>query len=161
MRRYLKLSFWLLGRAAAAADRVDPVVRREFSRLPERFAFTLGVMPAGPWMTVAKQAGGSIRYLGDTAAGAVHLKMKIKHMTTAFLLFSFRESTAEAICRSRLIVEGDIDAACTVVRILDRVQVLLLPGVLARRAVKRCPVLPAVDKWMRRTRLYARVLAGG
>lgn len=160
-RLYLKVSFWFMGRAVAAAERVDPGIRKEFSRLPDGFVFTLGVVPAGPWMTVAKEAGGSIRYRGDTAQGAIDLRIQVKHMEAAFLLFSFQESTAAAVCRNRLSVDGDIDAACTVVRILDRVQALLLPRFLARRAVKRCPAWPAAEKWMRRIRLYAGILTGG
>jgi hypothetical protein len=47
-----------------------------------------------------------------------------------------------------------------VVRILDRVEILLLPRVIARLAVKRVPTGKAAPGVFRRLWLYARTITG-
>ena len=85
--------------------------------------------------------------LGSKPGGKpLDLNIKIKHLEGAILLFTFQESTATAAARDRMSVEGEVPHACTVVRILDMVEVLLLPEILAGLAVKRYPCLVAHEK---------------
>lgn len=139
-RIYLNIMLWFVGRAIQAAARQDPVVRREFEELPDGFAFTLTAAPDGPSMVVGKDETGRVKYLGRRPADhPLNVKLTIKHMEGLFLLFTFRESTATATARDRLFVEGSLPEACAVVRILDIVQVYLLPKPVARLAIKRYP----------------------
>jgi hypothetical protein len=68
-----------------------------------------------------------------------HVKITVKSLEALFLLFSFRESTPVANARERLVVEGNLSHACAAVRILDTVQVYLLPKPIAKLAIKRYP----------------------
>ena len=160
-RMYLVLMFWFLGRAIQAAARVDRQVRGLFATLPEGFTFALAVAFDGPAMVIGKNAAGKVKYLGaDVKERAVDLKMTLKHIDAAMLLFTFQESTITAVARNRMIVDGDIPAACTVVRILDMVEVYLLPKPLAALAVRRYPRWSALRKYTGRALIYLRTLVG-
>lgn len=139
-RMYLSFMLWFVGRAIQAAAKVDSDVKREFEELPDQFKFTLTAVPNGPSMIVGKDESGRVKYLGSHVEDhQLNVKMTIKSMEGLFLLFSFRESTPIANARDRLFVEGSIPEACAVVRILDIVQVYLLPKPVAKLAIKRYP----------------------
>jgi hypothetical protein len=160
-RAYLSINLWFMGRAIQAASRVDDRVRNEFRVLPEKFTFALGVMPDGPHFIVQKTGEDSARYLGrHIDAQPVDLKMEFKHLEAGMLTFTFRENTPVATARDRLVVDGEVAYACSVVRILDIVQIYLLPKVIARLAVKRYPRWPLGRKLINRTRIYWRSLIG-
>lgn len=160
-RAYIAIMLWFVGRAIQAASRVDGETRREFDRLADGFTFRLGVMPNGPYMVVGKEDSGRVKYLGsDPGDRKLDLDMKIKNLEGAFLMFTFQESTAAATCRNRLIVDGEVPPACSIVRILDMVEVFLLPKLVARLAVKRYPKWSLFRKFVGRTRIYVRAVLG-
>lgn len=160
-RGYAAFILFFLGRAAAAASRIDPNAREEFSRLPKGFRFALKVGSSGPAMVIEHRGQGRAVYLGgsDWLAGrSVDLVLRIKHLSAALLLFTFREATAVSQARDRLIAEGPIPETCTVVRILNRTELLVLPRAIARRAVKRYERPRGV--LAKRCRIYAMALLG-
>ena len=71
-----------------------------------------------------------------------------------------RIAQSPAAARDRLIVDGEFPAACTVVRILDMVEVFLLPRRLASLAVRRYPQWPPFRKYVGRTLIYLRAVVG-
>jgi hypothetical protein len=111
-------------------------------------------------MVVAKRPDGRLAYRGRRLTGEVRLKLAFKHLEAGFMTFSFQESTPVATARDRLVVDGEVAHACATVRILDRVQVYLLPKPIARLAVKRYPRWPFLGKCINRVRIYWRALAG-
>jgi len=140
VRAYLEFMLWFVGRAIQAAAKVDDDVRREFEELPEGFSFALTAAPSGPSMVVGKDNTGKVKYLGRSIDGQnLNVKMTLKSMEGLFQLFTFRESTPIANARDRLFVEGGLPEACAAVRILDIVQVYLLPKPVAKLAIKRYP----------------------
>ncbi|MGD8702819.1 MAG: aldehyde ferredoxin oxidoreductase family protein [Desulfosarcina sp.] len=160
-RLYLSIMFWFMGRAVQAAARVDRQVRHAFDGLPDRFTFALTVNPRGPAMIIGKDSSGKVRYLGnDPTQRLVDLQLAIKHIEAAIRLFTFQEPTVVAVARDRLTVSGDIPAACAVVRILDMVEVFLLPKFLARLAVRRYPQWPPLKKYKGRLLIYLRAILG-
>ncbi len=160
-RLYLSVMLWFVGRAMQAAARVDKGVKKEFETLPRGFRFCLGVAPKGPAMVMEKSAKGRIKYLGSKPGGKpLHLQIMIKSLEAAILLFTFQESTAVASARDRLVVLGELPMACTVVRVLDMVEVLLLPKMIARLAVKRYPSWPPLRKHVGRLMVYLRAVTG-
>ncbi len=160
-RAYLAVMLWFMGRAVQAASRVDPAIMDEVAELPDDFVFALGVVARGPWMVVERRSGGVLRYRGGRVEDhPVDLKLAFKHLEAGFLTFTFQENTPVATARDRLEVDGEVAHACAVVRILDRVQVYLLPKPLARLAVKRYPRWPLLTKCVQRTRIYWRALLG-
>ncbi|HOK06636.1 MAG TPA: hypothetical protein PK836_05145 [Syntrophales bacterium] len=160
-RAYVALTLWFVGRAVAAAAAVDEEIAAEFAALPEGFTFSLGVLPKGPHLVVGKERNGRVRYIGgDPGSRRVHLKMSIRNLEAAMLMFTFQESTATATARNRLIVDGEVAAACAVVRVLDAVEVYLLPKFVASLAVKRYPDWPWERVVLGRAGVYLRALFG-
>jgi hypothetical protein len=152
-RMYLSFMLWFVGRAIQAAAKVDPAVKGEFDDLPEDFAFALAAAPTGPAMVVAKDSSGRVKYMGgSTEKRPIHVKMTFKSMEAMLLLFTFQESTPVSNARDRLFVEGPIPEACAVVRILDIVQVYLLPKPIAKMAIKRYP------RWDIKRHVWSRLL---
>ncbi len=139
-RIYLGTMLWFVGRAIQAAARVDKQVKKEFKSMPIGYTFSLGAFPNGPYMVVGKDDRGKVRYLGNNLSKhPVNLEITLKSMKNLFILFTFQESTPTANSRDRMIVNGDVPQACAAVRILDIVQVYLLPKAIAKLAVKRYP----------------------
>jgi hypothetical protein len=59
-----------------------------------------------------------------------------------------------------LVVDGDVAHACAVVRILDIVEVYLLPKIIAKLAVKRYPGWSFRRKYLGRVLVYIRSIFG-
>ncbi|HSV98333.1 MAG TPA: hypothetical protein VLM75_15540 [Spirochaetota bacterium] len=163
-RIYIAVMLFVVGRAIQAACRVDETVKKEFKNLKDGFAFALGVHPHGPWMIVGRDAKGRARYLGWNPEGKrIPLTMSIKSVESAILVFTFQESTSVAFARNRFVVDGDLIDALAVVRVLDLVEVYLLPKLIASLAVKRYPKwseLSPVRKHVGRIVIYTRTLLG-
>jgi hypothetical protein len=149
-RVYVAIMLWFVGWAIQAAAVVDDDVKKEFENLPD-----------GPTMIVGKNRRGKVKYLGWNPKGRlIDLKMKIKNLEAAILMFTFQESTAVANARVRMIVDGEVPPACAIVRVLDIVEVYLLAKIIAKLAVKRYPVWSFGRKWIGRTRIYFRAVLG-
>jgi len=158
---YVAMMLWFMGRAIQAAAAVDRAVKKEFTDMPDSFTFALSVMPNGPHMIVGKDQRGFVRYRGWNPAGKkIDLQMKIKNIEAAMLIFTFQESTALATARERLIVDGEVAHACAIVRILDTVEVYLLPKIIAKLAVKRYPDWSFRRRYLGRVLIYVRTLFG-
>jgi hypothetical protein len=159
-RAYVGVFLWFTGRAIQAAASVDEQVRQEFASLPDDFTFSLGVLPVGPWMLIGKEKG-RVKYLGGNPGGKhLHVRLAIKNIETAFLILSFQESTALATARNRLITEGEVPQALAMIRVMDIVEVYLLPKIIARLAVKRYPSWTFARKLFGRIGIYTRALLG-
>ncbi|MCF8054044.1 MAG: hypothetical protein K9K75_02345 [Deltaproteobacteria bacterium] len=152
---------WFFGRAIQAGARVDKAIAKEFSDLPEGFSFSLEVIPDGPGMVVGKDKKGKVKFLGMNLHNQeITLRMRIKNMSAAFLLFTLQEGNAISAARNRLIIDGDIGHACAAIRVLEIVEVYLLPKVLARLALKRYPNWNIANKIWGRIAIYVRAVAG-
>lgn len=160
-RIYLGLMLWFMGRAVQAAARVDPEVAAEFDNMPDAYTFSLGAFPAGPYMIVGKDAIGRVRYKGgNPQKHTIHLEMGLKSTGNLLAMFTFRESTPVANARNRLFVCGDVPCACACVRVLDIVQVYLLPKPVAKLAIKRYPRWPLRRHILNRSLVWIRTLIG-
>lgn len=158
---YLRVMLWFVGRAVQAAARVDSAVAKEFSAMPDGYTLSLGAFPNGPYMIVGKDDKGQVRYMGGKLdKQQVHLQLMLKSMGHLFTLFTFQESTPVSNARARLFVNGDVPQACAAVRILDIVQVYLLPRPVAKLAVKRYPKWSIKRHTIDRTKVLIRTLLG-
>ena len=110
-------------------------VREEIRMFPEDFTFRLGVWPAGPSVAFRRE-GDRLRRIRDDWAG-VDLGVYLKSIEAAWLMFSFQESTCRAEACNRLLVRGELPHTCTFIRLMDKVEILLLPKFIAKLAVKK------------------------
>jgi hypothetical protein len=163
-RIYIFIMLLVVGRAIQAASKVDSVVKEEFKNMRDDFAFVLGVLPNGPFMVVEKDKNGHAKYCGWNPKGKkLTLKMYIKNTEAAMRVFTFRESTTMAFARNRYIVDGNLTDGLAVVRVLDLVEVYLLPKLIAKLAVKRYPKwseMSPLRKYTGRVLVYLRLITG-
>jgi hypothetical protein len=160
-RFYLSFMFWFMGRSIEAAFKTDRQVRQLLDSVSKGMTFALSVAPDGPAMVLRKDKKGKVRYLdANLNDRQIDLTLTIKNISSAMLLFTFREAIVTAIARDRLIVSGDIPTACIIVRVLERVEFYLLPKALATLSVRRYPKLSMLRKIVVRVVIYLRAMAG-
>ena len=157
---YVNIMIWLIGRLLEAASRVDKVIRGELEGIPVDFSFSMGVLPAGPDFIVRKQADGTFYCKRRRDTFSADLVVSFKHVKHAFLILSFQESTAQSFANDRVLLDGEIPLAMIMVRCLDRMEVLVLPKFIARRAVKRYPSISLPEKLLLAIRIYLQLLIG-
>ena len=156
-RRYVVLMMEVIGRSLEAASQVDKEIRREVATLPDRLMFEMRVLPSGPALVMVKTDEGALRYVGTSAPRKVDVAMKFKHLQHAFMVFSFQESTARSFANDRILLDGEIAFAMKLVRCLNRMESLILPKIIAERALKRYPNLPLLQKLAGGGRIYSQV----
>lgn len=157
---YVAIMLWIVGRAIQAAAKVDREVKEEFAGLRDDFAVKLGVSPNGPALIVGKNNKGVVKYMGWNPKGKkLTLEMNIKNLEGAILVFTFQESTCEAYDNERFVVNGDLPDALAFVRILNLIEVFLLPKIITSLAVKRYPKwsqMSPARKYIGRVLIYIR-----
>lgn len=158
-RAYVKTAMRLIAGLLEAASEADEVVAKEVSGLPDGLVVGMSVfgMPDVALRVVVR--GARLRVV-DLAApipeGAERLEIVYKHVTHAFLVFSFEEGTALAFANGRMSVEGELGYAMRLVRCLDRCETITLPHAVAVRAVKTVREVDTGE----RLKLAARTMAG-
>ncbi len=137
-RAYVTLMMDVIGRGLTSASQIDPEIHDETKGFPNGFVFRMSVFPKGPSFTAQSQPDGSIKLLKHFD-GKPDLTITFKHMSHAFLVFSFQEGTARAFANDRMIADGDLAYAIRLVRCLNKMEALILPKMVAKMAVKQYP----------------------
>jgi len=135
---YVKLMMDVIGRGLVMASQVDAEVKQEVAKFPVGFVLSMKVFPNGPAF-IAKVTEDHQLQLLRSVSSKPDLTITFKHLSHAFLVFSFQESTAQAFAHDRMIADGDISFAIRLVRCLNKMEALILPKLLAELAVKQYP----------------------
>ncbi len=154
MLAYVELMMGIVGRGLVAASAVDDVMKKEFRGFAAGTVIQMHVLPDGPGFALEVEAEGKLRLL-KTPPEQVHIGVRFKHLTHAFLVLSFQEGTATAFAHDRMYVDGDISLALRLVRCLNRMEILILPRLVAERAVKRYPEITLRHKLSQGGRIYS------
>jgi len=157
VRAYVNIMMGVMGRGLVSLTRHDPTVQPELEGFPGGFRFEMIVLPDGPSVRLRLNAERSFE--PDTAPGKPDLSIQFKHIRHAYLVLSFQEGTVRAFANNRMVVDGDIAWAMRMVRILNRLQSIILPEVVARQAVKRYDPIPVADKARLAAKIYGDVAA--
>lgn len=155
---YVRIMMWLVARLLAAASVVDPVVRREVLALPENFSFTMRVRTGSYGMGLCRVRDRLVP-VGDWENEDYPLIFEYKHVTHAFLVLGFVEGTAVAFANDRIAVEGNTSIAMKIIRGLNRMEAVVLPKVIAKRAIKAYPDIGLMEKIVMALRIYGRLFA--
>ncbi|WP_168203257.1 aldehyde ferredoxin oxidoreductase family protein [Oceanispirochaeta crateris] len=131
---YCRIVLAVLGWFIPAVACRKKSVQEEVVTFPEGFSFSLGVWPCGPSVTFRRRGRG-LKKSGKTER--VDMRVSLKSIEAAWLLFSFQESTCQSEANGRLSVEGELPHTCTFIRFMDKVEILLLPRFIAEKAVKK------------------------
>ena len=135
---YVKLMMDVIGRGLVMASQVDEEVKQDVAKFPVGFVLSMNVFPHGPAF-IAKVTPDHQLELLHSVENKPDLTITFKHLSHAFLVFSFQESTAQAFAHDRMIADGDVGYAIRLVRCLNKMEALILPKLLAELAVKQYP----------------------
>ena len=155
---YVALMMNVISRGLVAASRSDEETRREFSGFRPGYRFAMTVYPSGPGFVLRIADGGYVEPDAESSQ-APDLVIRFKHIEHAFLVLSFQEGTARAFANDRMVADGNVSDAIRLVRCLNRMEKLILPKLVATRAVKDYGKVPLVSKLLRGSRIYGRVAA--
>jgi hypothetical protein len=138
-RLYVKTLLRVVAGLLEAVSETDEVVAAEVAGLPDGLVAEMSVfgMPdVGLRVQVHGRRLQALDWEGASDEAKPHLEIVFKHITNAFLVFSFQEGTAVAFAHGRMSVEGELAYAMRLVRCLDRCETIVLPRPIAKRAVK-------------------------
>lgn len=155
-KAYVTTMMKVVGGGLAAASRVDETVQKELSALPEGFQVCMTVFPSGPSFFLRVGKNGHSEVI-SAPIGKPELTIRFKHLSHAFLVFSFQEGTAQAFANDRMIADGNVSHAIRLVRCLNKMETLILPRLIAERAVKRYDAVPLTEKVTKAARIYGLV----
>ena len=134
----LKLLGWLM----IACSHLDELMEEDLRRFPDGFTIAFGVF--GHRLRLGLKVREGKLYPDDQPH--VDLLAQFKHMEHAFMTLTLREGSINAYARQRFILEGNVSSAWIFVRVLCRVQALILPKVLAKRVLKSVPKINGLRK---------------
>ena len=101
-KAYVATMMQIVGRGLAATSRVDAAVQAELAAFPAGYQICMTVHPSGPSFFLRMQDGG-VASLVSAPVGKPDLTIRFKHLSHAFLVFSFQEGTAQAFANDRMI----------------------------------------------------------
>ena len=126
-KAYVATMMKIVGGGLAAASRVDADVQRNLAAFPAGYQICMTVFPSGPNFFLRMQENG-IADVIDAPVGKPDLTIRFKHMTHAFLVFSFQEGTAQAFANDRMVADGNVSHSIRLVRCLNRMETLFCPS---------------------------------
>jgi hypothetical protein len=124
-RLITRMNLFFLGMGFQTAYRIDPVVTDEIDTWPETFTFVMSVV-GGPRMVVQKRNGG-VQYLGEKEIFFADLELTFKHIEYAFMAVTGKMTPQEAAWHNRQFIKGDLNVMMSAVRVINRIQAMLLP----------------------------------
>jgi len=155
-RVYVGVMMRIVGRGLAIASRKDSEIAHELQHLPAELTIAMRVYPNGP-CCLLQHTGSHLNYLGVHDACEADMEIIFKHLQHAWLLYTFQEDTPTAFARNRIVLDGEVSHATIFNRCLSRLMILILPRLLAERAVKRYPAITLRDKLSLATAIYLRL----
>jgi hypothetical protein len=156
-RTFTATMMHLMASLLQAASDADPAVQNEVLGFPEGLVIGMSVLGDTPQMRLRKTGSRLVR-LASSDPAKPNLAIIFKHLTHAFLVLSFQESTARSFANDRMITQGDVALAMRLVRCLNRMEAVTLPKLVAERALKAYPDLPLAEKLSLSVRTYAYLL---
>lgn len=136
---YVTVMLQIISRALCALSLRDQEAAAECRQLPTNLLIEMAVMGTGQRMLLLTTANHKLQRVKPSAAKEVDLSLNFKHLEHAFMVFSFQDNAAGAFTRDRIIADGELSYAICLVRILNRMQSIILPKFIAVKAVKRYP----------------------
>lgn len=157
-RVFVRVMLSMLERLIVAGSEVDPVIRAELASFPEGCTIGFSILGETRTLRVRVQAGRLVP--ARDRDRRPDLEVVFKHVAHAFALLSLTESSATAYARDRMTTHGDVALTMRFMRCADRVQGVMLPPLLAARALKSVPELPLGTRIGLRARVLGALTKG-
>lgn len=135
-----------------AASYADAEIQRELAELPDGLVIGFSVLGDSIAMRLRCRGG---RLARMPARHPADLDIIFKHITHAFMVLSFQESTPEAFAKQRFITQGDTALSMRFTRCLNRMQLVTLPDLVTKHAFAGVPGVPLAEKIAVSAKLYA------
>lgn len=149
--KYVQTMFYIIANGLVSASHYDKTIRQELQGYPIGLTIKMQVLPNYASFVVQVTDQHTLKVIQQEHADVT---VYFKHLQLAMLVLSFQESTTQAFANDRMTVDGDIGYATRFVRILNQLQALILPKVIAERAIKRYPDLSLSAKLITASRIY-------
>ncbi len=149
--KYAQTMFYIIANGLVSASHYDKTIRQELQGYPIGLTIKMQVLPNYASFVVQVTDQHILKVIQQEHADVT---VYFKHLQLAMLVLSFQESTTQAFANDRMTVDGDIGYATRFVRILNQLQALILPKVIAERAIKRYPDLSLSAKLITASRIY-------
>lgn len=137
-KAYVQTMMQIIGQGLIASQHTHLDIKEEFEAFPVGFVFSMSVFPKQCSFAIQVQKDHSLKLL-DHYDKKPDLTIMFKHIYYAYMIFSFQESTAQAFANDRMIADGDLSYAIRLVRCLDHMEAIILPKIIASKAVKAYP----------------------
>jgi hypothetical protein len=160
-RAYVGSLLQVSGHLLVAASYADAEIQRELASMPEGLVIGFSILGDELSMRLRVQGG---RLGRMPARHPADLDIIFKHVTHAFMVLSFQETTPQAFANQRFITQGDAALSMRFTRCLNRMQLVTLPALVTKRAFPNVPQPTLSEKLGVSAKLYAnlaRLLARG
>jgi hypothetical protein len=154
-RAYVAALLEVSSRLLVAASLSDPEVQRELSAMPDGVVIGFSVLGDSVGMRLRYREG-QLQRLPTSHPADVDIIFK--HITHAFMVLSFRETTPQAFANQRFVTHGDAALSMRFTRCLNRMQLVTLPRALTKRALAKAAPLPLGEKLAISAKLYLNLL---
>ncbi len=125
----------LIGRSFSILSDRDPVIKKELSYLPENFTIAVAVEKNGRYVVVQKNKE-SIKYYGyQTQPKNIDLKLYFKDEEFAYQVLAAKEGIRQAFSEHKVVVEGDLEYAVSLIYILEIVEAYIMSDEFAERVL--------------------------
>lgn len=116
----------LIGRSFIILSDKDPGIKKELSYLPEEFTLAVAVEKNGPYIVVRKNKKG-VKYYGyHYETENIDLQLYFKDEEFAYQVLAAKEGIRQAFSEHKVIVEGDIEYAVSLIYIIELVEIHIM-----------------------------------
>jgi hypothetical protein len=130
-----KLILSLIGRSFIILSDRDPKIKKELSYLPEQFSIAVAVEKDGRYIVVQKK-GDSVKYYGyQSRPKNIDLKLYFKDEEFAYQVLAAKEGIRQAFSEHKVVVEGDLEYAVSLIYILEIVEAYIMSDEFAERVL--------------------------
>jgi len=154
-RFYVKIMMMIVGRSLVGLSKVDKEIQNELEGFGSGYIIEMKVIPEKPSFKLIVTDDTTLKI--DKSDQKPDLSVQFKHISHAFMVFAFIESTARSFANDRMIADGELSHAIRLVRCLNKMEAIILPKFIAKLAVKRYPKISFLEKTSKALRIYALV----
>ncbi|MFW6229363.1 MAG: hypothetical protein ACOC4L_00070 [Halanaerobium sp.] len=125
----------LLGRSFVVLKNKDSRVKKELLYLPAKFNMAIAVEKNGPFIVLKKEES-ELKYCGyHSSPQNIDLKLYFKDEEFAYQVLAAKEGIRQAFSEHKLIVEGDLEYAVSLIYILELVEAYIMSDDFAERVL--------------------------
>jgi len=125
----------LLGRSFIILKDKDSRVDKELAYLPDYFNIAIAVEKSGAYIVLKKEES-ELKYCGyHSSPENIDLKIYFKDEEFAYQVLAAKEGIRQAFSEHKLMVEGDLEYAVSVIYILELVEAYIMSDDFAERVL--------------------------